>query len=130
MMMFSGNKCHVIATQTELLVTLLLLMITFLQLFSTTTAFTVVPTVGSRNSRWKNPAVTTTIQAPSSYSSSSSLHLFDLLNEGKKALVRNMAGEYDAVAVRKLMGCFCCCCCCFDVTLFPAPALINNSYRC
>jgi hypothetical protein len=104
MMMYSGNKRHIIATQTELLVTLLLLMITFLQLFSTTTAFTLVPTVGSHNSHWKNPAVTTTIQAPSSYSSSSSLHLFDMLNEGKKALVRNMAGEYDAVAVRKLMG--------------------------
>lgn len=30
----------------------------------------------------------------------SALHLFDLLNEGKKALIRNMAGEYDAEAVR------------------------------
>jgi hypothetical protein len=36
----------------------------------------------------------------------SSLHLFDLLNEGKKALIRNMAGEYDAEAVRHWMFVF------------------------
>jgi hypothetical protein len=30
----------------------------------------------------------------------SSLHLFNFLNEGKNALIRNMAGEYDAEAVR------------------------------
>jgi hypothetical protein len=35
-----------------------------------------------------------------SSSSSSSLNLFNFLNEGKNALVRNMAGEYDQVAVR------------------------------
>jgi hypothetical protein len=32
------------------------------------------------------------------------LHLFNFLNEGKNALVRSMAGEYDAVAVRNRMG--------------------------
>ena len=33
-------------------------------------------------------------------SSTTQLHLFDLLNEGKKALVKKLAGDYDAAAIR------------------------------
>jgi hypothetical protein len=43
---------------------------------------------------------------PKAPQTSSQLHLFDLLNEGKKALIRNMAGEYDAEAVRHWMFVF------------------------
>jgi len=32
--------------------------------------------------------------------SSTTIHLFDLFNEGKKALVKKLAGEYDAASVR------------------------------
>ena len=36
-------------------------------------------------------------------SSSSKLHLFDLFNQGKKALVQKLAGEYDASAIQERM---------------------------
>jgi hypothetical protein len=37
----------------------------------------------------------------SSPSRSTNLHLFGFLNEGKKALVKNLAGEYDSVAIQE-----------------------------
>lgn len=33
--------------------------------------------------------------------SSTRLHIFDFLNEGKKALVKKLAGDYDSVAIRE-----------------------------
>ena len=38
--------------------------------------------------------------APTQLKSTTQVHLFDFLNEGKKALVKKLAGEYDAENIR------------------------------
>lgn len=62
----------------------------FLAVSKTVTAFGIHP--GTLETRFGN----TRHAIPSK----SRLHLFDLFNAGKKALVRQLAGEYDQVAVR------------------------------
>ena len=48
-----------------------------------------------------NPCTSTSVTCPQvAKSSSTQLHLFDIFNEGKKKLVKKLAGDYDEEAVR------------------------------
>ena len=69
--------------------TAIALLITFAS--RSTLAFSVLPpTVGPNVARNNKAAA----------SSSTRLHLFNVFNEGKKALVRQLAGDYDQAAIR------------------------------
>ena len=46
------------------------------------------------------PSLGPNIATSNKATTSTTLHLFDIFNEGKKALVRKLAGEYDQAAIR------------------------------